>query len=116
MVELNSGPRGRRACRAVALAKAGSHPLAPTNSDQRVLAPIGDKGCLGNHDMINPLECDIAALYAPEMQWFSHDLERSPAPIVWKDGRAEIGLTNGERLALTQDDVTVRTERTSIGK
>src|SRR5437667_10179128 len=28
---LNSGPRGRRACRAVALAKAGSNPLAPTN-------------------------------------------------------------------------------------
>jgi hypothetical protein len=90
---------------------------SPTGkSESGVLAPIGDKGCLGNHHMINPLECDIVALYAPEMQWFSHDLERSPAPIVWKDGRAEIGLGNGERLTLTQDDATVHTERTSTTK
>lgn len=85
-------------------------------SQSQVLAPIGDKTCLGNHYMINPLECDIGALYAPEMQWFSHDLKRSPAPIVWNDGRAEIDLSHGERLVLIQDAATVRTERASTQK
>jgi hypothetical protein len=79
-------------------------------AESAILAPI-ETPCLGNHYMINPLECDVTALYAPEMQWFSHDLKKPPAPIAWNDGRAEMDLGKGERLALLHDGATVRTER-----
>lgn len=80
-------------------------------SASELLAPIWNKRCLGNGYMVNWLECDITTPYATDMQWFSHDLGKWPAPIAWKDGRAEIDLGNGERLALTRDGATVRTER-----
>lgn len=80
-----------------------------------LIAPIGDKGCLGIGYMVNDLECDITAIYAPDMQWFSHDLKQQPAPITWRDGRAELPLRD-EVLVLTHDGKTVQTERQQRSK
>jgi hypothetical protein len=66
--------------------------------------------------MVNSLECDIAAVYAPSMQWFSHDLEVTPRLIAWNDRRSEIPLRNGEVLVLTHDDAIVQTTREQRGR
>lgn len=80
-----------------------------------LVEPLGTRECLGSGHLVNGAECDIAAVYAPGMQWFSPDLKVTPTLIPWRDDRAEIPLANGEVLVLTHDAAMAHTERKRAG-
>jgi hypothetical protein len=84
-------------------------PVGRAESD--ILEPIWETRCLGNQRMLNYLECGTSAGYAPGMLWFSPDLQLTPAPIPWRDRRAELAMGEHGVLVLTQDGATVRTSR-----
>jgi hypothetical protein len=79
-------------------------------SGDDIVFPAAAAACMRISDMVNPIECDISAVYAPNMLWFSHDLQQQPSPIPWRDGRAELPIRD-EVLILTHDGKIVRTER-----
>jgi hypothetical protein len=76
-----------------------------------ILAPIQGRVCMGNHYLLNEIECDVAADYAAGMLWFSPDLDLKPTPIPWRDRQAELSLRGREVLVLTHDGAVVSTSR-----
>lgn len=80
-------------------------------SESEILAPTNGRRCLGNHYLINDLECGTSAAYASGMVWFSPDMNVQPSPINWRGSSARIELPHREVLRLEIVGENVATAR-----